>query len=555
MINFSKGPLQNFLGRLSGNGAGRPPRDKKYSEAQQEAQQTLLRRFRPPPGEWLLLGLAGLTIQGCVLWGAMAMFSLVDLNWVVPGTALYQVLLLGVVYLAAFYRGRNLAERDRNESLWVRLLGLLIMVVLVRFGPYLFNLEELSYDLRTWQTQTGRILTPAFGVLLVLTLWSAQSGERRGRELLTLYVRPHELPVERGGAGLGVTVSLDRQKAYRDLKTHLVFGGFLLAFSIAALVIIFQREVGNAVAGTLIGLLLAYVVVTLGFLSWIRLRYLRTIWQLGELTEPATLRSRWTTYFLALALLVTLLALVLPRTGNLSRPDWNLNLGGGKGDQQLPGDRLPTPDAQFQPAQPPPRRPDFQTPDWLGPLLFWLAVAVAVGVIFYLLRRVAWRKIKWPSFKLALPNFVKMLQDFWAWLLGFFRRKPRLPRETVEDVAGAKRSWWNRWSRESLPTDPRGQVRYHYRQTLRRAKQAGVPRQPPQTPQEYAGYLQDRLIEPAQPSPTDSRQDVDRLRAAYEEARFSLHPISPDVALDAAERASRLGGALRQVRRGPRKKD
>ena len=88
---------------------------------------------------------------------------------------------------------------------------------------------------------------------------------------------------------------------------------------------------------------------------------------------------------------------------------------------------------------------------------------------------------------------------------------------------------------------PRQKVIFYYLAMIRRADEAGVPRQESQTPYEYSGILKTSL--------PDEKDGLDTMTEAFIEARYSRHEIP-------ARQASRLGTVwanLRQVLRKVRK--
>ena len=65
---------------------------------------------------------------------------------------------------------------------------------------------------------------------------------------------------------------------------------------------------------------------------------------------------------------------------------------------------------------------------------------------------------------------------------------------------------------------PRERVRFFYLALVRKGEDAGLPRQPFQTPYEYANRLQQDLPE--------SDEEIQPLTEAFIEARYTSHPVS-----------------------------
>ena len=101
----------------------------------------------------------------------------------------------------------------------------------------------------------------------------------------------------------------------------------------------------TSVVSLAVSLTAIYVILAIISISWVRLRYLRTGWQLNKLVEPSGLASRWSGYFIGLTLFVVISALLLPRSTdailNLPKFDLNwkldfLNNFFGEGGKRLP---------------------------------------------------------------------------------------------------------------------------------------------------------------------------------------------------------------------------
>lgn len=84
---------------------------------------------------------------------------------------------------------------------------------------------------------------------------------------------------------------------------------------------------------------------------------------------------------------------------------------------------------------------------------------------------------------------------------------------------------------------PRQKVYFYYFAFIRRGGEQGIPRQPAQTPSEYADTL-DRML------PT-MEQEVDQLTGAFIEARYSRHAVENDDAKRVKTIWERIRGALR----------
>jgi hypothetical protein len=84
---------------------------------------------------------------------------------------------------------------------------------------------------------------------------------------------------------------------------------------------------------------------------------------------------------------------------------------------------------------------------------------------------------------------------------------------------------------------PRQKVYFYYLALIRRGGEQGIPRQPAQTPLEYAQTLDKAL-------PT-AEEDIDQLTGAFIEARYSRHSVEPEDANRVKDIWERVRGVLR----------
>jgi hypothetical protein len=89
---------------------------------------------------------------------------------------------------------------------------------------------------------------------------------------------------------------------------------------------------------------------------------------------------------------------------------------------------------------------------------------------------------------------------------------------------------------------PRDQILYYYLSVLRRASQQGFPRWPAQTPDEYRATLDPKLPE--------AQEEMSSLTQAFVEARYSLHAIQRERAIQVRASWEQVKAALRALERG-----
>ncbi len=169
-----------------------------------------------------------------------------------------------------------------------------------------------------------------------------------------------------------------------------------------------------------------------------------------------------------------------------------------------------------------PNTPTPSLSEFVQSLIFWAVFFAITGYVLvqYLRRH--------PEIVDALKRIpgMTLLMRLWnrlrVWLGGLSqqfedlreaRRKARGPAPTRS--AFAPRRWLN-----LRRLSPRQQVQFYYLAMLRRSGEKGHPRQPAQTPYEYARALESQLPE--------VDQDVDGITSEFIEARYSRHDIPPD---------------------------
>jgi len=90
---------------------------------------------------------------------------------------------------------------------------------------------------------------------------------------------------------------------------------------------------------------------------------------------------------------------------------------------------------------------------------------------------------------------------------------------------------------------PRQKVYFYYLAFIRRGGEQGIPRQPAQTPAEYA-----RTLDKALPT---AEEDIDQLTEAFIEARYSRHAVKYEDADRVKTIWERIRGVLRRKNKSP----
>ena len=350
----------------------------------------------------------------------------------------------------------------------------------------------------------------------------------------------------------------------QDTLTGLFFtgGGVLLVLSGLARVGLGQIFDLNRPAITgLVGNVLLYFVLGLVLLSQVHYERLTARWHSQGVRMPPELAGRWVRYTLFLLLGAGLVAFALP-TGYtagvlglfgqvlvvLTVLNWGLfailvsllaiplayimSLLAGAGLPVTPPKVVPPPNVVQELQKP--------LPPWVETVRTVLVIALVAGMILYIvvnylrdrtglaeaLRRAKWmdglRRL-WAALRHRVSGLVASARDLapLAWLRERLRRVV-LPAGGYFRLGAAS---------------ARDQVLFYYLSLLRRARERGFGRRPPQSPREYEPVLEQQLPEAA--------ADLAALTAAFEETRYSAHPVDPAAAQDARDRWQRLRAALR----------
>jgi hypothetical protein len=160
--------------------------------------------------------------------------------------------------------------------------------------------------------------------------------------------------------------------------------------------------------------------------------------------------------------------------------------------------------------------------EFIQSLAFWLLFLAVIG---YLIYQYVQRN---PVLKAALQQLpvwqrlarwwrrVRRLLGVWGKRMTTALQVRRAARSTPTARSSASARRWINPRRLS----PREQIQFYYRALLRRGSERGLPRQPAQTPLEYAHDLQQRVPE--------VDEDVSALTDEFVEARYSQHAIEPE---------------------------
>lgn len=179
-------------------------------------------------------------------------------------------------------------------------------------------------------------------------------------------------------------------------------------------------------------------------------------------------------------------------------------------------------------------------------ILFW---AVALLIVIYILRRILSRRLailrglrRSILFRRLLDFLLRWRKRWTVW----GKRAARSIRESWEALraeAGARGGVARGGFVNLRRLDPRQSIRFYFFALLRRGAERGFARRPAQTPREYADVLsvEEDLI----------RAELRELTMAFEESRYSAHPMSAGQ----ARRVRRVWDTIRATLHSPQRKD
>lgn len=488
-----------------------------------------------------------------------AMIGAVALSWVglfslmLPGwNRQYLAVFCFLAALEAFIAHRLLRTRlHRLDSRWRYRVGeLFVIYFLLQIAANLVE-GEINPLANLPRFDTGTLLSFGFvAACWVAATWTAEDLEAMSGppENYRGYIPPADLLRKRfyvGGIVLMLGAGLSRVEVVRltDLERP-------------------------GVPGIVLNVLV-YFALGMVMLGQMQYTSLTRRWTAQNASVGAGLGRRWVRYSAVFLALTALLAFLLPTGYTTGLLDvglyvltflialvqflvalilapflWLLSLFGIGGG----GSAAPPPQTQLPRPPPTTGGAEFNLLDLLRNILFW---ALSLGILVYV-ARLSIRNRSGLAAALGRLGPVRFLANLWTAALRRLRgyagavvsRLPARPRVTGAAGGGATRPGLFRRV-GSLP--PREQVRYYYLDTVRRATREGYPRRRTQSPREYEEELGPRLAE--------SRPELGGLTSAFEEARYSPHPVEPPHAEQARSRWQRLGDALRALGKEPEAND
>lgn len=512
----------------------------------QDATAWRLLHRRSPVLDLLLRPLILATMVGCIAYAvieALALFLPVSLRYfvgvtVVGGAAGY--------YVHRFTRVLIPSEAERWR---LRLLLLALAFPLVKAVGYLgVSWSTVLADMRSWLLRPyaffdGRSL---WAYLFFVMAWVATANTADDFERIGVRTEDRE-----------------ETPPLLALSARFFVGGaiLLMASGLARVGLASLLDLGRASVSGLIANVLLYFVLGLILLGQTRLLALFNRWRIQHVDISPELAGRWLRYSLIFLVIVAVIAFLLPTGYTVPLLDlgrwllwllwwvaafliflfnlllfplaWLMSLFGAEPAQQ-PELSMP------QPGQLPADN-ESGLPPWLlllRSLVFW---GVILWIFFTLIRNTlrehpqlaeAVRQIK------ILRWLHRWLDALWQWLRGVGNSvQETLPRLGLADRLRHRQAEGGPGGfLQPRPASARERVLREYLRTLERAADEGLPRRPPQTPEEYQGTLEPELAEAV--------GEVSALTASFIEARYSRHSWDAEDARRVREIARRVRAAL-----------
>jgi hypothetical protein len=481
-------------------------------------------------------------------------------NW--DGT--YLILLAFIASLEAMVSHRAMKGIQFFTPEWMLYRVVEWVTLLVGLKLYLYAVNDFSQlwvDLPLWRADfaknffTGEYLLDLIFLFFVWSLANIFSEELRRLEGDEKVLRAER---ERG-------IIEHRPEVRRSLANLiLAIGGGMIV--LAALVRLDWEalRMNNPPPSADVLNILIYFLLALALLSLTQFSILRVHWILNHVPVEHNLATRWLVYAMSFLVVIGALAFVLPTQyslGLLSVLGYLLNLALTLISviaflltlpiifllallAPLLGRQAPqAPTAPRPPPPPPPLIAAGATfPEVLKSFLFWLIFLGVIGFSIYSyfqrhqelvhsLRRVPF--LRWLLATLThLRHWLNRVNRSVASSLESGLRRIRQRQNHRTDQAGARFVSLRRLS-------PRQKVLFYYLAMIRRTAEGGLPRQPHQTPNEYARHLEGRLPE--------VDEDVSSITGYFNEARYSRHEITSQSAGKVQKYWQRIRKALRKA--------
>jgi hypothetical protein len=313
---------------------------------------------------------------------------------------------------------------------------------------------------------------------------------------------------------------------------------------------------------------LAYFMLGLALLSQTQFIYLHTAWGLARIPVSEKLAQRWALYSVFFLIFLAGITALLPTNyslGFLSSLGSVLDLVVqavffvleavmavltllinlpflmmGKEAPVSTGD-FPPPEIQPPPVEDAIVQTSVPWLDMLKSIFFWIFF---LGVMYFAFSQYLRQHEEILSGLRKIPGW-KILARFWSWLgktiVGLKKGAVHVVdvgRNRLRALGEARRLVSRGGYINLRRLNPRQKIYFYYLAFIRRGREQGFPRQPAQTPSEYAHTLDNAL--------PVAEVDIDDLTEAFVEARYSRHAMGKEK----ADQVKMMWGRIKEALRG-----
>jgi hypothetical protein len=482
-------------------------------------------------------------VIGMVTCLAIALLPLID--WALSGDAGFIPPMAFLVSLECVisFRVLRMLAREPQERIYFRISEIIILIFAIKlFVEFRHGLGYFLQNLSRWQSNFSEsFFSPEFLVALAVMTAMWWITWWYGSDLVEMETDEFIL-----SAASAEAVPSNRRGIHQGLIGRVLIIGWLIVI----LTVLGQYQVIPGATQTNFTNVIAYFIFGLLLLSQTNFAAWRAAWGYERATINRNLAQRWLGYSLAFLLAISLLALLLPTRYAYSLfPMLSYLLGLFLAIIQfvfaivmvpifflagLLARLFGTDDVTIEKLAPPAFLPPESDPAMAANPAFWwdLLKSVAFWAVFIVIIVLAFAQYARQNEQVA--GFLRRIFR-WRWAIKAFewlRETFGGVRQNIAELlqaginrlrtvrSGVSLETWRYLNPRRLST--RQRILFYYLALVRRAGETGAPRQPAQTPQEYAQNLSS-----AHPEVTP---DLAAITEAFVEARYTQHPVSDEQA-------------------------
>ena len=458
----------------------------------------------------------------------------------------YFCLFVAIIGIYSQRKMHHALELETNPLVY-RAVEWVVILVILKLATYIWNgFEKLIVDLPHWQANFIENFFDAeyiLGIMIIATVWT-----------LALSFVDDLFDLE-GDVDILQASSLDIVVSNRSMtQGHLVNKVFSLGIGLVIVSTLSRLDYATISSGLRLSKqsyihVLAYFLLGFVLLSLTQLATRRAAWAWEHIPVVDGLARNWIAYSVGFLFVLSLLAFMLPTNYTLGfLPTlgylfsflfgliytfvmtviliisfifgWVMNLIGiSKADSP----QMKIPEQVFPEMPPVIVTSPMPWLEVLKSILFWGILLLVIGYAFY----AYFRQNKELLQKLRRLPGLSWLVKAWRWVISKTRSGVRLiPRTVAEGFRRVLSSLQKETGRNVggylhvNRLEPRQKILFYYHALVRRSGETGIPRQPWQTPRNYAETLEPNLA--------GAEADIESMTEAFIEARYTQHVVDPD---------------------------